>query len=157
MHTLQKPSSPTNLRAIFRINIRINSVVPAIDAAMAPNSPTTLRAHLSPCPLSKLRGTKPLRCNIVDTESDTPLHLRATSSQGLLQKRCPQQGKRRRASPSSDPGDPDLGFPPEQHHLQPMSAPKMMPTGVTTPSAAIIRSGSPGSRVSPGAVRVERR
>jgi hypothetical protein len=156
MHTLQKPSSPTNRRAIFRINIRINSVVPAIDAAMAPNSPTILCAHLSPCPPSRLRGTKPPRC-IVDTESNTPLHLRATSSQGMLQKRCPQQGERRRASPSSDPGDPDLGFPPEQHQLQPTSAPKMMPTWVTTPSAAIIRSGSPGSRVSPGAVRVERR
>jgi hypothetical protein len=93
MHTLQKPSSPTNCRAIFRINICINSIVPAIDAAMAPNSPTTLRAHLSPCPPSRLRGTKPPRCNIVDTESDTSLHLRATSSQGLLQKMMPPVGR----------------------------------------------------------------
>jgi hypothetical protein len=157
MYTLQKFSPPSNLQAIFKVNIHINFADPANDATMAPNSASSLCSHLSPYPPSRLRGTKLPRHTVVDTESDTPLHLRATSSQGLLQKRCPQQGERRRASPSSDLGDPDLGFPLEQHHLQPTSAPKMMPTGVTTPGAAIIRSESPISRVSPGAVRVERR
>jgi hypothetical protein len=157
MYTLLKSAPPSNLQAIFVVKIRVNFVNPADDATMEPEGASSLRTHLSPSPRSRLRNTKPPRCSVVDTESDTPLHPRATSSQGLLQKRCPQQGERRCASLSSDPGDPYLGFPPEQHHLQPTSTPKMMPTGVTTPGAAIIRSRSPGSRVSPEAVRVNRR
>jgi hypothetical protein len=143
MYTLQKSSPPSNLQAVFKVKIRINFANPADDATMVPDSASSLRTHLNPCPPSRLRGTKPPRRTVVDTKSDMPLHMRATSSQGLLQKRCPRQGEWCRASPSSDPGDPDLGFPPKQHHLQPTSAPKMMPTGVTTPGAAIIRSKAP--------------
>jgi hypothetical protein len=46
MHTLQKSSPPSNRRAIFKINIRINSIVPAIDVAMAPNSASALRKSI---------------------------------------------------------------------------------------------------------------
>jgi hypothetical protein len=69
MHTLQKLSSPTNRRAIFGFNIRINSIVPAIDGAMAPNSPTTLRKSINPSHTPSPRCTMPPR-NKVDDEGD---------------------------------------------------------------------------------------
>jgi hypothetical protein len=143
MYTLQNSSPPSNLQAIFKVKIHINFAKPADDATMAPVSASSLRTHLSPCPLSRLCGTKPLRRTNVDTESDTPLHLRATSSQGLLQKRCHQQGERHRASPSSDLGDPNLGFPPEQHYLQPtlMSThASVLVDSVGPPSAEVYRA-----------------
>jgi hypothetical protein len=91
MYTLQKLSLPSNLQAIFMVKIRINFADPADDATMAPDGASSLRTHLSPCPPSRLRGTKPLIRTVVDTESDMPLHLRATSSQGLLQKDAPSR------------------------------------------------------------------
>jgi hypothetical protein len=48
MHTLQKTSPPSNRRAIFKVNIRINSVIPAIGATMAPNSTTSPPPYASP-------------------------------------------------------------------------------------------------------------
>jgi hypothetical protein len=56
----------------------------------------------------------PPRPIVVNEERGTPLHLRATSSKRMLQKRCPQEEERRRASPLPDPIDPGLWFPPEQ-------------------------------------------
>jgi hypothetical protein len=54
MHTLQKPTLPTNRREIFRINVRINSTAPSIDATKTLDNNPALRnsimARLSPRP-----------------------------------------------------------------------------------------------------------
>jgi hypothetical protein len=65
-----------------------------------PVSASSLCTNLSPCPLSRVQDTIPSRPTIVDAGRGTPLHLRATSSQCLLQKRAS----------SFDPRDLDLGF-----------------------------------------------
>jgi hypothetical protein len=83
------PETPSNVQAIFMVKICINFVDPVDDATIAPNGASSLRMHLGPYPPSRLHGIKPPRCTVVDTESDTPLHLRATSSQGLLKKDAP--------------------------------------------------------------------
>jgi hypothetical protein len=134
------------------VKICINILDSADGTTMVPDGASFLCTHLIPCPPSRLRGTMPPRPTVVDMGSGTPLHLRATSSQRPLEKQCPG----RKSSITHRQGDPDLGFPPEQHHLQPTSAPKMMPSrGVMTLSATIIRSRSPRSRVFLGAARVK--
>jgi hypothetical protein len=86
MYMLQKTSPPSNLQAIFMVKIRINFVDPANDATMALDDTSSLRMHLIPCPPSRLHGTTPSGRTVVDMESGTPLHLKATCSHGLLQK-----------------------------------------------------------------------
>jgi hypothetical protein len=103
MHTLQKLSSPTNHRAIFGINIRIKSIVPAIDAAMAPNSPTTLRKSINPPQTPSPRCTTPPR-NKVDDEGyvhrSAPCHLHPVAAP----KTMPPLGR----ATSRMPPSPDL-------------------------------------------------
>jgi hypothetical protein len=80
---------------------------------MAPTGTSTLRAHLNMHPLSRLYGSTPPRPIIVNAGRGTPLHLRATSIQRLLQNDAPS-GEKALCVTIIRSGDPDVGFPPEQ-------------------------------------------
>jgi hypothetical protein len=65
MHTLQKPSPPSNRRAILRIKISMIFIVPAVDVTMTQDNASTLRESIKPRPSTRLRCATPPRPDIV--------------------------------------------------------------------------------------------
>jgi hypothetical protein len=122
------------------------------DTTTAPDGSSTLRMQHNMHPLSILRGATPPRLAIFNAGGDTPLHLLAS----VCSKMMLHRGRMAPRVTIVWSERPKYGVSPEQHHLQPTYAPKMMPSREATSGAAIIRSGSPGSRVSHGAARLKR-
>jgi hypothetical protein len=68
MHTLQKPSPPSNHRAILRIKISMIFVVLFIDVTTMPYCASTLQESNNPRPSPNLRCATPQRPDIVVAE-----------------------------------------------------------------------------------------
>lgn len=85
----------------------------AVDATTAPHSATTLHVSIHTCSLPKLRGAMPPRSVAGHAVDVTPLVLLSPLASGCS-KTTPLGGRTiPQASSSSDPIDPDLGFPME--------------------------------------------
>ena len=103
------------LAPIFKRDHRIDFARPVVDVTMTPDSSTILHVSCSLHPSSIPCSSTPPRIinvNVVDehhSTKDPPPSSRCSKND------APSGRTTQEAPSSSDPGDPDLGFPPEQH------------------------------------------
>jgi hypothetical protein len=96
------------------VKICINIADPVDDAIMAPNSVSYLRAHLGTRPPSILCGTTPLIPIVVDAGKKVHRSTSEPSPTSVCSTNDAPGGEWRHTSPSSDSGNLDLRFAPEQ-------------------------------------------
>ena len=118
MRTLQQSLPPSSSNPSLGKDQRHGLVRPAGDVAMTPTSISDLRVIIITRPAPRLRCAAPPRLAVDDVLYASTRHLSFPVPSSSCSKTMPPRGRTTLKGPSSsDPGDPDLGFPPEQSEI----------------------------------------
>ena len=118
MRALQKSLPPSSSNPSSGKDQRHGLARPAGDVAMTPNSISDLRVIIITRPAPRLRCAAPPRLVVDDVLAASTNHLSLPVPSSSCSKTMPPGGRTTLKGPSSsDPGDLDLGFPPEQSKM----------------------------------------